>query len=160
VAFAFRVGLFNIGVEGQFLVGWLASVWVGLAFHLPKIIHLPLAIIAAIVAGALWGFIPGLLKARFRVHEVIVTIMMNYIALYVSNYIIQNVLTNNKERTPNIPDSASLASPWLQSITDYSRLHWGILLSIVCCFIMWKRRRAGSNCGLSALISMLPNTRG
>src|SRR5437868_4729848 len=74
VAFAFRVGLFNIGVEGQFLVGWLASVWVGLAFDLPKVIHLPLAIIAAILAGALWGFIPGLLKARFRVHEVIVTI--------------------------------------------------------------------------------------
>lgn len=137
VAFAFRVGLFNIGVEGQFIVGWLASVWVGLAFHLPKIIHLPLAILASIVAGALWAYIPGLLKARFRVHEVIVTIMMNYIALYVSNYIIQNVITNGKERTPNIPDSASLASPWLQSITQFSRIHWGILLAVICCFIMW-----------------------
>jgi simple sugar transport system permease protein len=137
VAFAFKVGLFNIGVEGQFIVGWLASVWVGLAFHLPKIIHLPLAIIAAIAAGALWAFIPGLLKARFRVHEVIVTIMMNYVALYTTNYIIQNVITNNKERTPNIPDSVSLASPWLQSLTDYSRLHWGIILSVLCCFIVW-----------------------
>lgn len=137
VAFAFRVGLFNIGVEGQFIVGWLASVWVGLAFHLPKIIHLPLAIIAAIVAGAAWAYIPGLLKARFRVHEVIVTIMMNYIALHVTNYFIQNVITNNKDRTPNIPDSVSLASPWLQSLTQYSRLHWGIILAIVCCFIMW-----------------------
>jgi simple sugar transport system permease protein len=137
VAFAFRVGLFNIGVEGQFMVGWLASVWVGLAFHLPKFIHLPLAILASIVAGALWAFIPGLLKARFRVHEVIVTIMMNYIALNVVNYIIQNVLTNGKERTANIPDSASLASPWLQSLTQYSRLHWGIVIAIICCFIMW-----------------------
>lgn len=137
VAFAFRVGLFNIGVEGQFLVGWLASVWVGLAFHLPKFIHLPLAIISAMVAGALWAFIPGLLKARFRVHEVIVTIMMNYIALYVCNYVIQNVLTNGKERTGNVPDSASLASPWLQSLTQNSRLHWGIVIAIICCFIMW-----------------------
>ncbi|NRD78902.1 ABC transporter permease [Bacillus sp. BRMEA1] len=137
VAFAFRVGLFNIGVEGQFLVGWLASVWVGLAFHLPKFIHLPLAILASIVAGALWAYIPGLLKARFRVHEVIVTIMMNYTALYVCNSIIQNVITNGQERTPNIPDSASLASPFLQSLTQYSRLHWGIFLAIICCFIMW-----------------------
>lgn len=137
VAFAFRVGLFNIGVEGQFLVGWLASVWVGIAFHLPKFIHLPLAILASIVAGALWAFIPGFLKARFRVHEVIVTIMMNYIALYVVNNIIQNVITNGSQRTPNIPASASLASPFLQSISQYSRLHWGILLAVACCFIMW-----------------------
>ena len=66
VAFAFRTGLFNIGVEGQLIVGWLAAVWVGVAFDdLPKLIHLPLAIIAAAFAGALWGFIPGLLKAKF-----------------------------------------------------------------------------------------------
>lgn len=137
VAFAFKVGLFNIGVEGQFLVGWLAAVWVGVSFDLPKIIHLPLAILASIVAGALWAFIPGLLKARFRVHEVIVTIMMNYVALHFTNYIIQSVITNGKERTPNIPDSASLTSPWLQSLTQYSRLHWGIILAVLCCIIMW-----------------------
>ena len=66
--------------------------WVGLQLHmldmhltLPKIIHLPLSIIAAAVAGALWAFIPGILKAKFHVHEVIVTIMMNYIALHVAN---------------------------------------------------------------------------
>ncbi len=137
VAFAFRVGLFNIGVEGQFIVGWLASVWVGVSFDLPKIIHLPLAIIAAILAGALWAYIPGILKARLRVHEVIVTIMMNYIALHVSNYLIKNVMTNHKDRTGMIKDSASLRSDWLQSMTDYSRLHWGIIIAIVCCFIMW-----------------------
>ncbi len=96
-----------------------------------------LAILASIVAGALWAFIPGLLKARFRVHEVIVTIMMNYVALHVTNYIIQNVITHGKERTPNIPDSASLTSPWLQSLTQYSRLHWGIILAVICCIIMW-----------------------
>ena len=63
VAFAFRTGLFNIGVEGQLIVGWFAAAYVGVAFELPKIIHLPLALLAAAVAGALWGFIPGILKA-------------------------------------------------------------------------------------------------
>ena len=63
VAFAFRTGLFNIGVEGQLIVGWFAAAYVGVAFELPKIIHLPLALLAAAVAGAFWGFIPGILKA-------------------------------------------------------------------------------------------------
>jgi len=138
VAFAFRVGLFNIGVEGQFIVGWLAAVWVGVAFDLPRAIHLPLAVIAAMVAGALWAFIPGLLKARFRVHEVIVTIMMNYVALHVTNYIIRNVLASKSgDKTEMIHESASLRSDWLQSLTDYSRLHWGIVIAIICCIIMW-----------------------
>ncbi|MEH7545613.1 nucleoside ABC transporter membrane protein [Neobacillus bataviensis] len=137
VAFAFRVGLFNIGVEGQFLVGWLAAVWVGVAFDLPKIIHLPLAILASMAAGALWAFIPGLLKARFRVHEVIVTIMMNYVALHVSNYIIKNIITDNKDKTDMIKETATLRSDWLQSITDYSRLHWGIVIAIIGCIVMW-----------------------
>lgn len=137
VAFAFRTGLFNIGVEGQLIVGWLAAVWVGIAFDLPKIIHLPLAVLAAAVAGALWAFVPGFLKARFRVHEVIVSIMMNYVALHVSNYLIRNVLTDKADRTETIPPSASLRSDFLASITDYSRLHWGILIAIGCVILMW-----------------------
>ncbi|MDM5327916.1 ABC transporter permease [Neobacillus sp. CF12] len=137
VAFAFRVGLFNIGVEGQFIVGWLAAVWVGVAFDLPRVIHLPLAIIASIVAGAIWAYIPGLLKARFRVHEVIVTIMMNYVALHVTNYIIRNVLSDNGDKTELVKESATLRSEWFQELTDFSRLHWGIFIAIICCFIMW-----------------------
>lgn len=137
VAFAFRVGLFNIGVEGQLIVGWLAAVWVGISFELPKVIHLPLAILTAAVAGALWAFIPGLLKAKFRVHEVIVTIMMNYIALHATNYIIRTVLSDKSDKTKMIYESASLRSPFLESITDYSRLHWGILISLACAVIMW-----------------------
>ncbi|PLR77698.1 branched-chain amino acid ABC transporter permease [Bacillus sp. V3-13] len=137
VAFAFRTGLFNIGVEGQLIVGWLASVWVGVAFELPKIIHLPLAILAAALAGALWGFVPGLLKARFRVHEVIVTIMMNYIALHVTNYLIRTVISERADRTANIHESATLRSPFLEGLTDYSRLHWGIIIAIISVFVMW-----------------------
>jgi simple sugar transport system permease protein len=137
VGFAFKTGLFNIGVEGQLIVGWLAAVWVGVAFELPKVIHLPLAVLAAAAAGALWAFIPGLLKAKFRVHEVIVTIMMNYIALHVANYIIRTVLSEKSDRTADVFPSASLRSPFLEGLTDYSRLHWGIIVALICVFIMW-----------------------
>ncbi|QOY36526.1 ABC transporter permease [Anaerobacillus isosaccharinicus] len=137
VAFAFRTGLFNIGVEGQLIVGWLASVAVGILVDAPLFIHLPLAIAAGALAGALWGFIPGLLKARFQVHEVIVTIMMNYVALYVSNYLIRTYLLAPGERTERISATASLASPFLQSITDFSRLHYGFFLAIFACFVLW-----------------------
>ncbi|HJV32348.1 MAG TPA: ABC transporter permease [Bacillales bacterium] len=137
VAFAFRVGLFNIGVEGQFIVGWLAAVWVGVAFDLPKVIHLPLAILAAMLAGGLWAFVPGLLKARFRVHEVIVTIMMNYIALHTVNYIINNKLNTGSSKTDIVHESASLRSEWMQNFTTHSTMHWGIIIAIIACFIMW-----------------------
>ncbi|MBM7650067.1 simple sugar transport system permease protein [Bacillus ectoiniformans] len=137
VAFAFRTGLFNIGVEGQLLVGWVASVWVGLAFDLPKIIHLPLAVLAAAVAGAFWGFIPGFLKARLRVHEVIVTIMMNYIALHVTNHFIRNVISDKADATDAVPETASLKSPFFETLTDYSSLHNGIYLAFFAAVIMW-----------------------
>ena len=67
------------------IVGWFAAAYVGMAFELPKFIHLPFALLAAALAGALWGLIPGILKATLHVHEVIVTIMMNYIALHTVN---------------------------------------------------------------------------
>lgn len=137
VAFAFRTGLFNIGVEGQLLVGWLASVWVGVAFELPKIIHLPLAILAGALAGAIWGFIPGFLKARLRVHEVIVTIMMNYTALHVTNHFIRNVISDGSDATDAIKETASLRSPFLENITDFSTLHNGIYLALAAALIMW-----------------------
>lgn len=137
VAFAFRSGLFNIGVEGQLIVGWFAAAYVGLVFEdLPKIIHLPLALIAAMLAGALWGFVPGLLKAKFRVHEVIVTIMMNYIALHVTNALIKTV-SDGGDRTERIFSSASLRSEFLANLTDFSRLHYGILIALIMVGVMW-----------------------
>lgn len=137
VAFAFRTGLFNIGVEGQVIVGWLAAVWVGVAFELPAIIHLPLAIIVAALAGALWGFVPGFLKARFKVHEVIVTIMMNYIALHVVNALIRDVITDNADKTEKVFPSASLRSEFFENMTDFSRMHYGIFIAIIAAIVMW-----------------------
>lgn len=137
VAFAFKTGLFNIGVEGQLLVGWLASVWVGYAVDAPAVIHVPLALLAAALAGALWGFIPGFLKARFKVHEVIVTIMMNYIALYLTADLIKRYLYSGNETSYRIKESASLASAFLAEITENSRLHWGIVVALLAAFVMW-----------------------
>ncbi|KIL44946.1 ABC transporter permease [Jeotgalibacillus soli] len=137
VAFAFRTGLFNIGVEGQLLVGWIASVWVGLAFDLPKFIHLPMAVLAGAAAGAIWGFVPGFLKARLRVHEVIVTIMMNYIALHLVNYLVRYVISDEQNTTVAVPPSASLKSPFLENLTDFSTLHNGIFLALAAAIIFW-----------------------
>ncbi|WP_075617579.1 ABC transporter permease [Paenisporosarcina indica] len=136
VAFAFRTGLFNIGVEGQLIVGWFAAAYVGIAVDLPKIIHLPLAILAAAAAGALWGFIPGLLKARFKVHEVIVTIMMNYVALHTVNALIRTV-SDGGDNTGKIHPSASLRSDFLENMTDFSRLHYGIIIALAMVLVMW-----------------------
>lgn len=137
VAFAFRTGLFNIGVEGQLLVGWIASVWVGLAFDLPKVIHLPMAILAGAAAGALWAFIPGILKARFRVHEVIVTIMMNYIALHLVNHLVRYVISDQQNTTDRVPETASLKSPFLETLTEFSTMHYGIFLALAGAIIFW-----------------------
>ncbi|HEY45043.1 MAG TPA: ABC transporter permease, partial [Anaerolineae bacterium] len=89
LALGFRGGLFNIGAEGQLFVGGLASVYVGYSITgLPWYLHLPLAMLAGILAGALWGAIPGYLKARTGAHEVINTIMMNYVAFRLTDYLL------------------------------------------------------------------------
>ncbi|MFY0517209.1 ABC transporter permease [Lysinibacillus sp. UGB7] len=136
VAFAFRTGLFNIGVEGQLILGWLAAAWVGYAFELPKIIHLPLALLAAAAAGAFWAFIAGFLKAKFKVHEVIATIMLNYAALHIANAVINN-LSDGSFKTERIHESASLRSPFLRELTDNSSLHYGIIIALLMVVVMW-----------------------
>ncbi|MBB4823870.1 simple sugar transport system permease protein [Sporosarcina luteola] len=136
VAFAFRTGLFNIGVEGQLMVGWFAAAYVGSTFELPMIIHLPLSLLAAAAAGALWGLIPGLLKATFRVHEVIVTIMMNYIALHTVNALIKAV-SGGGYKTEKIHPTASLRSDFLSQLTDFSTLHYGIFVALAMVIVTW-----------------------
>ncbi|MEK6190591.1 MAG: ABC transporter permease, partial [Carnobacterium alterfunditum] len=100
---AYTAGFFNIGVAGQALLGWLCSVWVANIFaDLPGFILLPLSILGGVVAGALWAGIAGFLRAYFNTSEVIVTIMLNYIALYTTNYLIRNILTDSADATPRI----------------------------------------------------------
>lgn len=137
VGFGFRTGLFNIGAEGQLLVGSFAAVAVGVLFDLPVYIHLPLAIIAAALAGALWGFIPGFLKAKYNVHEVVVTIMLNYTALHVVNYLIKLLPGSTNSRSVGVKATATLKSEFLSSITSHSRLHWGFLIAIAAAILFW-----------------------
>ncbi len=137
VAFAFRTGLFNIGAEGQLMMGALGAVSVGLLLDLPMIIHLPLAILAAIVMGALWGAIPGLLKAKFRVHEVVVCIMLNYVSLQFVKMVMKALPGANSNQTPPVNAGASLASDFLKDISSNSRLHWGFIFVILALFIFY-----------------------
>lgn len=143
VALAFKGGLFNIGAEGQLAVGAVASSLVGyalpewLGFDLPAIIHLPLAIIFGVLMGGLWAAIVGWLKAYTGGHEVINTIMMNYIALNTTSYLLNGVMkdrspTNVIARTPLIADSARI-SP----IFDGLRVHWGFVLALLVAFGVW-----------------------
>jgi simple sugar transport system permease protein len=88
VAFALRTGLFNIGAEGQYVVGAMVAAMAGYFLHLPLILHVIVCIFLAAVAAALWGGLAGYIKAKFGVHEVISTIMLNWIALYLSNWVV------------------------------------------------------------------------
>lgn len=97
VAFAFKVGLFNIGAEGQYIVGTIAATIAGIVFDFPWIIQIPLVILCGMVAGALLGGFIGFLKARFGIHEVITSIMCNWIAFYACNYIVNT----NRFHQPN-----------------------------------------------------------
>jgi general nucleoside transport system permease protein len=140
VALAFKAGLFNIGVEGQIALGSLASVYVGYAVHdVPFPWHLILAVAAGTLAGALWGAIPGFLKARTGAHEVIVTIMLNYVAIQMTSFLVSgpmkdpNPLIANAQ-TPKILQSARL--PPLLPDPVY-RVHWGFVVAILAAIGIW-----------------------
>ena len=136
VAVGFKCGLFNIGAEGQLYMGALCSVWVGYSLHgLPPYVHLPLALLAGCVGGAVWGAIPGYLKARTGAHEVINTIMMNYIAAKLVDYLVKNPMKDpagSVPRTPFIEVSAQLPQ-----ILPPHRLHWGLAIAVIAAFLVY-----------------------
>lgn len=137
VALGFRVGLFNIGAEGQLFIGAAAAAYVGFTFTgLPAIVHLPLAILAGAIGGGIWGFIPGWLKARTGGHEVINTIMMNFIAIRLSEWL----LTGPMQRpdsfnpiSPNIEPSAMLP----RFFGPPTRFHLGFFLALVVAYLIY-----------------------
>lgn len=145
---ASKAGFFNIGLPGQALAGWLTSVWVALSFpDLPQMILLPLCIFVGILAGALWAGIAGVLRAYFHSSEVITTIMLNYIIVYLTDFLVRNVLTNPpSDATPNITKSASLRLEFLTELTEHSTVHSGILISLIAAFaihFMFKKTTFG-----------------
>lgn len=133
---AFRTGLSSIGAEGQMIIGGLCATLCGIYLGgLPAFVLLPLTVIAGMLGGALWAAIPGLLKARLGVSEVINTIMMNYIAIYFVAYLLDGPL---REPPGYFPQSAQVAEgAMLPVLIPGTRLHAGVLLALGAVFFVW-----------------------
>jgi simple sugar transport system permease protein len=138
VAFAFQGGLFNIGGEGQMLVGALCSVYVGFKLTgLPWFVHLPLAMLAGIAGGAVWGGIVGVLKAYTGAHEVINTIMMNWIAISLSAWLLK---VGGPMARPDVPVTPPvLETAWIPRLSDTpgNRFHAGFFLALFTVWLVW-----------------------
>ncbi|MDR0289573.1 MAG: ABC transporter permease, partial [Treponema sp.] len=137
MGFAAKTGLFNIGAEGQFIAGLTAAQFIALFFPPVPVLHWIVAVIGGVAAGALWGGIAGFFKARFKVSEVVATIMMNYIALYFHRIVTLRIPGSNTYRTQEFPATATLASPMLASITNGSRLNYSLWLTLAAIVLYW-----------------------
>ncbi len=138
VAFAFKTGLFNIGASGQMLMGGLCATVVALTVTVPRPLLLLFTILAGFVGGAAWGAVPGYLKAKFNVHEVVATIMMNWIAYWIVYYVVpayfKGVFLETESRL--IPAEASLKTPWLDSLFRGSYINIGIIVAIAAVIVI------------------------
>ena len=143
VAFSFKTGVFNIGAEGQFVMGSMAAAVVGiLAGGLPKIVLIPLCFLAAMLAGAVWGVIVGVLKTKWGINEVLSMIMFNWVAFYLSNFIagIPAIHSDGTaEATKNISDNAStlLSKDLINRLGLCPTANWGILVAIAVTVLVW-----------------------
>ncbi len=137
VALGFRAGLFNIGAEGQIYIGAVTTVIAAIYLKgLPAIIHVPVSLLAGFIGGGLWGFIPGLLKATTGGHEVINTIMMNYIAFRLSEFLLRGPLKNPEGYTPvsaPIEESAQLFRFFESPI----RFHIGFFIALFVAYLVY-----------------------
>ncbi len=151
----FRAGLFNIGAQGQIILGAVGAGWVAFHLDLPPVLHLLVAMLAAAVAGGLWAGIAGFLKARTGAHEVITTIMLNNIAVYLVAYLLTTSVLKNPGSTnpisPPVPESAQYPA----LLGGQFRLHWGFVVAVLAAVFVWwlmsrstigfKFRAVGSN---------------
>ena len=137
LALGFRAGLFNIGGNGQIIFGALAAVWVGFAMNLPPVIHTLVALLAAMVAGALYAGIAGVLKAKTGANEVIVTIMLNSIATLALGYILSKkswqVPGSNQPQTPKVADSAAFT----RILDAPFKIHVGLFIALLAVIVFW-----------------------
>ena len=148
---AFRTGVFNVGVEGQFFIGAICGAFVGYAVELPMIIHLPLTLAAGFLGGALWAFFPTIMQQKLGVSEIITTIMTNYLATFLISYLTNYPLrhTPTPPETPPVQATARLAQFVELSGGTFGKgtqAHVGIfiaLLVVVVMYIVFKRTRIG-----------------
>ena len=138
VAFAFKTGLFNIGAAGQMLVGGLCATIVAHKVFLPRPLFLVVLIASGLLGGAIWGVIPGILKARFNVHEVVATIMMNWIAYWSIYYFVPAYLKGPSLDTESasIALTQSLRTPWLTKLFNGSYMNLGFFIAIICVILV------------------------
>lgn len=135
VGLALQAGLFNIGAAGQLLMGAMVAAYLGGKTGLPTAVHLPLVLLGGAVAGALWALIPALLKIWRGAHEVITTIMFNYIALYLTHWLVVEYL---KDPAGDAPQTAPvLSSAQLPPLGNFISTSWGIVLAIGLAMLLW-----------------------
>ncbi|WP_380167351.1 ABC transporter permease [Jannaschia sp. R86511] len=136
VAIPFRAGMFNIGTEGQITVAAVFAAYVGFAFALPPVVHLVAAVLAGLLGGALWGAIPGVLKATTGAHEVITTIMLNYVARFGILFALGTTYFQREGRadpiSPPIPDTAALPA-----LLPFGRLNWAFVIALAAAALAW-----------------------
>lgn len=138
----FRAKIWNIGQEGQLYAGAMGVTFVVLTFpEMPAVIYIPLLLLASIIGGAIWGYLPGLLKARYNVNEIIVTVMLNYVILYLCTFLLNGPWQEPGSyyyNTVKFPDASSL--PFLFD----TRLHAGFLIAVALAFaiyfLLWKMK--------------------
>ena len=137
VALPFKAGLFNIGAEGQIILGAIGAAYVGFTFALPWGVHLVVAIVAALVMGGLWAGIVGLLKARTGAHEVIVTIMLNYVARFLLAYLLTTAAFQRPGRNDPISPIVEQTAQYPLLLGGWSRLHLGFVVALVAAALVW-----------------------
>ena len=139
VGFAFKTGLFNIGTPGQMLFGGFVATSIALTYgeSISRPLLLVILILSGIIAGGLWAFVPGLLKAKFNVNEVVSSIMMNWTCYWIVYYAVPTYFKGTSETESKIiPKVASLNMEWLTSLFDNSYINLGILIAVACVIII------------------------
>jgi len=134
VAVAFRARLINIGAEGQLYIGALAATWGGITLDLPSIVLIPVLMALAFVAGGAWASVAAVLKAKYRINEIIVTFMMNFIAIYLASWALLNPL---KSPSPGLALSANISQSAMLPVFGDTRIHLGIIIGISACILIY-----------------------
>jgi ABC-type uncharacterized transport system permease subunit len=136
VAIGFRAGLFNIGANGQMLIGGMFALWIGIYVQLPALLHIPLAFAAAVMGGAIWAGIAGVLKARTGAHEVITTIMLNFIALFLIGYVLKTPTFQQPGRDHPISQSILETAQLPRIFGGVHRVTVGFLVAVAAVFFV------------------------